>query len=216
MLPQVSLIKTLYFNFNYFPIRIACRLPVFILRHTFLRCCQGSVILPEIVHTGMIRIGVRGLGVEDYKYKRVVWYNKGTVQFEGTAYLGSGSRISVSDSGKLVLGDNFVITGASTIICEKEITFGNECLLSWDVLLMDSDFHDIIVDAEKTNYPQPINIGNHVWIGCQNTILKGVNIPDNVIIASNSVITRSVEESNIIVGGNRGNIIIKKNVNWSD
>lgn len=216
ILTQVSILKSLYFNLKYFPLKTALKLPVVIHKYTFLRCCQGKVILPNRIYPGMIRIGARGLGVEDYKYRRTVWFNKGNVTFDGSAYVGSGSRLSVDESAHLHLGNNFVITGASTIICNKYISIGNDCLLSWDVLLMDSDFHNILIDEKKSNLPKPIIIGNHVWIGCQNTILKGVQILDDVVIASNSVITHSVDESNIIVGGNRNNIVFKRNIDWSN
>ena len=214
ILTQVSILKSVYFNLKYFPMKTALKLPVVIHKHTFLRCCQGKVILPNKIYPGMIRIGARGLGVEDYKYRRTVWFNKGNVIFEGSAYVGSGSRLSVDEGAHLHLGNNFVITGASTIICNKDISLGNDSLLSWDVLLMDSDFHKILMNGKISNVPKSIIIGNHVWIGCRNTILKGVQIPDDVVIASNSVITHSVDESNIIIGGNRNNIVLKRNVDW--
>jgi acetyltransferase-like isoleucine patch superfamily enzyme len=58
-------------------------------------------------------------------------------------------------------------------------------------------------------------IGNHVWIGCRSTILKGVSIPNNNIVASNSVITKTFEVENCVIGGHGATAgIIKRNVNW--
>lgn len=34
------------------------------------------------------------------------------------------------------------------------------------------------------NPSKPINVGNHVWIGCGRVILKGVSISDNVVLAA--------------------------------
>ena len=61
---------------------------------------------------------------------------------------------------------------------------------------MDKDWHSVIstVDGSILNLSKPINVGNHVWIGCRSTILKGVNISDNVIVAANSTISRSIDK----------------------
>ena len=51
-----------------------------------------------------------------------------------------------------------------------------------------------------------VEIGNNVWIGDKATILAGVVIGDNVIVAANSVVTKSVP-SNTIVAGSPAKII---------
>lgn len=138
------------------------------------------------------------------------------IHWGGNICIGRGCRISISRNAKLTLGTSFNITGNTTIYCTKEITFGNDCLLSWDILIMDTDSHDIIdEDGVKINYPKSIQIGNHVWIGCRNTILKGVTIGDNCIVSANSVVTNSFTEVNCIIGGHGRSLgVIKKGINW--
>ena len=145
-----------------------------------------------------------------------MWEVNGTLTFNGGAIIGRGSRISIGKNAIITLGDGFKITGRSTIISQKAITFGKDCLLSWDILIMDTDFHHITDSNNKLiNSPRPITIGNHVWIGCRNTILKGVTIPDNVIIAAGSVLTKSIHESNCIIGGSgKDMMILKQEINW--
>lgn len=53
-----------------------------------------------------------------------------------------------------------------------------------------------------------IIIGNNVWIGDKATILAGVNIGDNVIVAANAVVTKNIP-CNCIVAGVPA-VIIKK------
>ncbi len=55
-------------------------------------------------------------------------------------------------------------------------------------------------------------IGNHVWIGENALILKGVKIGDNSIVGAGSVVTKDVP-NNSIVAGNPARII-KNNINW--
>lgn len=59
---------------------------------------------------------------------------------------------------------------------------------------------------------KPIKIGNHVWIGINATILKGVTIGDGAIIAAGAVVNKDVEE-NSLVGGVPAKIL-KKNIFW--
>ncbi len=57
------------------------------------------------------------------------------------------------------------------------------------------------VDRTKDGYAIPITIGDDVWIGGGCTILAGVTIGDNSIVAAGSVVTKDVP-SNTIVAGN--------------
>ena len=80
---------------------------------------------------------------------------------------------------------------------------------------MDTDYHKIFNEKnEIINEDKPIRIGNHVWIGCRNTILKGVTIADNNVIAANSTITKSFRSSGCVIGNN--NEILKSNIGWSN
>ena len=55
---------------------------------------------------------------------------------------------------------------------------------------------------------EPIYIMDNVWIGMDATILKGITIGENSIIAAGSLVTKDVEP-NTIVGGNPATIIKK-------
>ena len=47
---------------------------------------------------------------------------------------------------------------------------------------------------------KPVNIGNDVWIGGNVTILPGVNIGNNVVIAAGAVVTKDVPDNSLIGG----------------
>jgi acetyltransferase-like isoleucine patch superfamily enzyme len=213
---NISILKTICFNFNYFAFKDAIRLPAFIYRRTKINSLKGKIIIKSDIKTGMIRLGMPNLGNQDLKYSRTIWDVKGKIVISGDAIIGRGSKISIGKDGILFIGKHFTITGCSDIICHKSITFGDDCLLAWDILMMDTDFH--LIQDEKGNIinsPKPIVIGNHVWIGCRSTILKGVSIPNNNIVASNSVITKTFEVENCVIGGHGATAgIIKRNVNW--
>jgi len=213
---MLNLFKTVFFNLRYFPIKTALHMPALIYRHTSLRHTKGRIIINGNPFMGMLNIGPHELGTQDMRYSRTIWDVEGTLVINGRATFGRGSRISIRQDGVLTVGQDFSLTGRSSIICEKNIVFGNDCLLSWDILIMDSDFHPILNSSnEIINPPRPILIGNHVWIGCKSTILKGVTISDDTIIAACSLIVKSHKESRCIIGGQGTEVrTIKENITW--
>ncbi|MDE7192107.1 MAG: sugar O-acetyltransferase, partial [Clostridia bacterium] len=48
--------------------------------------------------------------------------------------------------------------------------------------------------------PAPVKIGNNVWIGAHATILSGVTIGDNAIIAAGAVVTKDVPQNTVVAG----------------
>lgn len=124
---------------------------------------------------------------------------------------GGGSRIA--NMGNLAFGSNTSITANTSIICKKNIVIGDNCLFSWDILVMDTDFHSIKdTEGNILNPDHLINIEDHCWIGCRSTILKGARIPKNSVIAANSVVTSMLCEENAIYSSNSK--ILKHDIEW--
>lgn len=206
--------KSLYFNLRYFGVE-GLKFPILLSHRVLLLEVEGKIELNKI-KPGIILIGFPGVGIFDWKYSRSIWQNKGKIIFKGKASLGQGTKISVSENGELKFGNNFIITAESQIICFKKISFGNNCLISWDNLIMDTDFHKIYNNYKKrTNNDEDIVVGNNVWIGCKNTILKGVVISNMTVIGSNSLISKKYEKENIIIGGNPARVL-KENITWEN
>lgn len=213
---KLNIFKSIYLNFNYLPFRQACCFPIWVYRKTSLCKVKGKIIINAPVRIGMLKIGPHGLGTQDILYSRTIWDVAGVLTINGKICLGRGTKISISAHGNVVLGNLFSISGGSSIICSKKIIFGDNCLLSWDILIMDTDFHYILDSSGLiVNEPSPIEIGNNVWIGCRSTILKGCKISSGNIIAANSTISKSFLSENCIVGGHgKDCMIIKKDIHW--
>lgn len=209
----LGLPKTIYFNLKYFKLKEAIKLPVFVSHKVKLLKLDGLIIINASIRPGMIKLGFGGVGIFDKKYSRTIYQVSGKIVFNGSANIGHGSKISVNKSGKLILGDNFRISAESTIVCNKKIVFGDNCLLSWNILIMDTDFHKIISNGKITNLNKEIIIGEHVWIGCRCLILKGTNIPNNSIISANTNIYKSFTKQSTVIGGNPPRAI-KENIEW--
>ena len=211
---KISL-KTLYINFKYLPLKQAILLPIWISHKCYLLKVSGKIDIGGKITTGMIQIGYGEVGIFDRKRSRSVFELEGKIIFKGRAFIGQGCKLSITNKGILELGHNFVITAETAIVCHKGINIGNDCLISWDVLIMDTDIHKIMNnDNIVINPPKQIKIGDRVWIGCRSIVLKGVEISSGTIIAANSTITKSQTTSNTLVGGNPTQIL-RTDVTWS-
>ncbi len=49
-------------------------------------------------------------------------------------------------------------------------------------------------------FETPVTIGNDVWIGCNSTILRGIEIGNGAIVGANSVVTKDVPPYAIVAG----------------
>jgi acetyltransferase-like isoleucine patch superfamily enzyme len=211
----LSFMRTLFFNVKYFGYSKGLSFPVFISKNVCFNKLEGNI---EIIQPkrGLVKIGFGNVGIFDKKYDRTVleFCDKSTIIFIGSANIGHGSKISVQSNAKLIFGDNFCITANSSIVCSKEICFGSNCLLSWDILIMDSDLHNIYdLHRNVINEPNSIIVCNNVWIGAKTTILKGVTINSDNIIGASSLVTKDFLESNTIIAGSPAQSI-KTNITW--
>lgn len=209
---EANLLKSIYFNIKSLPFTQAIRFPFLIYSNVRIRSV-GKIVFQTPIHPGMAKLGKVRLGTQDASSNKTIWNNSGTIEVWGSFNIGSGTKIGVTKNAVLVLGEHFNVTGASEIICDKRIVFGNNCLLSWDILIMDTDFHSIYnTEGILQNPSNPIQIGDNVWIGCRASILKGVTVANNSVIAANSTIRKDCPVSYSIYGD--GSKIVKQNIIW--
>lgn len=86
---------------------------------------------------------------------------------------------------------------------QKAIQIGENCVIAAGVNIIDSNGHQVN-SSNRTigrDDPQPIVIGNNVWIGINAIILKGSVIGDNSVIAAGSVV-KGVFGRNSLIQGN--------------
>lgn len=121
----------------------------------------------------------------------------------------AGARIVVNEGARLKIGSGYM-NYAAMIECFDSITIGDDVAISENVVIRDSDNHKLIQDGYQST--QPIVIGNHVWIGMNSVILKGVTIGDGAVIAAGSVVTKDVPPASLVAGVPAK--IKKKNIAW--
>lgn len=79
------------------------------------------------------------------------------------------------------------------------VTLGDGCLIGHNVVFATLN-HDMNPEKRAAMTPAPIVLGKRVWVGSNSTILQGVTIGDNSIIAAGAVVTKDVP-ANTVVGG---------------
>lgn len=126
----------------------------------------------------------------------------------GRLFIYSGTKISINENAVINIGQAFINNGAN-LCCDKEISIGNDVVISENVLIRDNDGHKIV---GKESGKEHIKIGNNVWIGVNVTILKGVTIGDGAIIAAGSVVTKDIPERCLAAGVPAK--VIKTDVQW--
>lgn len=123
-----------------------------------------------------------------------------------------GGDIVVFTGGVLTVGNSFINSNCR-IRCGKKITIGDDCVISHNVAILDSDFHVLVKNGEdQPRHGTGVEIGNHVWIGTNVTILKNVHIGDGAVIAAGSLVTKDVPPHALVAGSPA--VVIDENVEW--
>lgn len=78
-----------------------------------------------------------------------------------------------------------------------------------------TDSHSILDNqiGKRINPAKSVYIHNHVWLGRDVTIGRGVEIFENVIIGGKSYVTKSIQSTNVIAAGIPARVV-KENVAW--
>ena len=125
--------------------------------------------------------------------------------------VGYGSYLQVGNGAKLKIGDSF-INREVKIICNKSITIGDDCIIAMGTVIRDNDGGNHQIFAPGYENAKPITIGNHVWLGENVMILKGVTIGEGAIVAASSLVLKDVPPHTLVAGSPAK--VIKDNVSW--
>ena len=121
-----------------------------------------------------------------------------TMELDGRVAIGPGCRILLGKNANLKIGNRTEITGGTKILVEKNIEIGADCLIAWDVQIMDTDWHT--TKSNKGKYINDVVIKDNVWIASGVKIMQGVTIGEGAVIAAGSIVTEDIP-GNVLAGG---------------
>lgn len=197
--------KTLYLNFKILPFTEACKFPIIVMGRTSVKGINKSNCkITSDKKTGMIKLGAQKTGkrgVPVYDRTRLIISDGGQIIFEGNTSIGDGTVICAK-GGKIQLGNDFSCNVNCFIYSQKEITFGDDVLLGWNINFRDNDGHPMFdSNGNHTNPDKAIHIGEHVWIASYVDVIKGVSLASGTIVGTRSLVIKSVILPNTVIAG---------------
>lgn len=105
-----------------------------------------------------------------------------------------------SECGRnIFLGKNVFINFGCHFQDQGGIYIGDGTLIGSGVVIATIN-HDLDPARRHDNIPSPVHIGKNVWIGSHATILPGVTVGDDAVIAAGAVVTKDVPEKTVAAG----------------
>ena len=87
------------------------------------------------------------------------------------------------------------------------ISIGDNTTIAGNVSLITHDNSVSKVIAGTTDFFAPIKIGSNCFIGSNSTILYGVTLTNNIIVAAGSVVANSFDQERIVIAGNPARVV---------
>lgn len=105
-----------------------------------------------------------------------------------------------TDCGKnITLGKRVFINAGCRFQDQGGITIGDDVLIGHNAVLATLN-HGFAPEDRGDLHPASIVIGNKVWLGANVTVMPGVIIGENAIVAAGAVVTKDVP-ANTVAGG---------------
>jgi acetyltransferase-like isoleucine patch superfamily enzyme len=123
--------------------------------------------------------------------------------------------LDVGKNGRVEIGA-FSMLNSLWIVCDRAVTIGSHCLLSWNVVIMDTrraptdkaSRGRLLRQAIAAGFhwphepvpAEPVVVGDNVWIGFDSVVLPGVTIGTGSVIGARSVVADDIPPYSVAVG----------------
>lgn len=99
----------------------------------------------------------------------------------------------------ITIGKHVFINSGCRFQDHGGITIKDGALIGHNVVIATIN-HGLAPEDRAANYFAPVVIGENVWIGANATILPGVTVGDNAVVAAGAVVTKDVP-AGVVAGG---------------
>ena len=115
--------------------------------------------------------------------------------------IGIEPRFQVDYGYNIHVGENFFANFNCVFLDVCPIRFGKNAMLGPGVHIITPE-HPLNPTERNSGYEfgRPITIGDNCWIGGNATIIGGVTLGDNVVVAAGATVTKSFGD-NVVIGG---------------
>lgn len=84
------------------------------------------------------------------------------------------------------------------VSAKRRLRVGRRSWIGPGSRVFDSDQHDL--DDARPEGSAPVEIGDHVWIASDVTVLRGVRVGHHSVVGARSVVTRDVPDHTLVLG----------------
>lgn len=107
-----------------------------------------------------------------------------------------------NEDSEIIIGNDVAINNSFSAVAYSKIIIDDNVIIGVNCSIMDSDGHFLKSDMRNTLNPpsMQVHIKQNVFLGDNVTVLKGVTIGENSVIANGSIVTKDIP-ANIIAGG---------------
>ena len=118
----------------------------------------------------------------------------GTIIFRGECQIGTSCKICVGEDGVLEFGDNNIVMSECNITAYNEVIIGDNLLMAHRSQIFDTGYHYVLDIKRKcvNRIASNIHIGHDCWLCNNSTVMEGVRLPNNTIVASQSLVNKSI------------------------
>jgi acetyltransferase-like isoleucine patch superfamily enzyme len=106
-------------------------------------------------------------------------------------------HLAAHEGALLRIGPESILSGCQ-LSATRSIVLGRGAWVGPGSRVFDSDPHDL--DAEHPRSSAPVEIGDHVWVAADSTVLKGVTIGAHAVVGTRSLVTEDVPPHTLVFG----------------
>lgn len=119
--------------------------------------------------------------------------------------------------GHVAIGPDCGFTAQTKLLLHEKanITIGRRCLIAGNTILSVTDMHSIMDmhTGERLNPAADVTLEDHVWLGGDAKVLKGVRIGHDSVIGTGAIVTKSIPANCVAVGIPAR--VVREGVTWS-
>jgi len=197
-LREISLVRTVYFGCRMHSARVL----------VYPRVHLGTESGSRIDGSGLLHVGRRWNHCS-FLPSQLNLFRDARVEVNGDFSLYTSFSVYVNPGARLRLGGGYA-NCSLTLSYFEQVSISSGAAIAENVTIRDSDDH--VLSAARQPVTVPVVIGEHVWIGMNATVLKGVTIGDGTVIAARAVVTRDVPPAALAAGVPAR--VIRQNVEW--
>lgn len=108
------------------------------------------------------------------------------------------------------IGEGFWCNADCIINASSDIKIGDYGLWGWRCCVLDGSGHKVL--PYNLNKSKFVEIGAHVWLASEVSILSGSKIGNDSIVAAKVCISKEFQDSNLLLGG--FNKLLREGVSW--